>query len=101
MNDAVMGAYHRVDQGQTEARSFVFARQRAVDLRERLEHLLDRFGRESDAGVAHRNGKTTVVRAMRPHCYASAVRREFDRIGEQVHQHLLDHALVAGDFGRA
>jgi hypothetical protein len=82
-------------EGEPESRAFHALRRRA-DLPEFLEHRLLILLRDADTRVAHGNRDHAVLRRD-AHADASTVRREFEGIGKQVEQHLLDLALVGAN----
>src|SRR6058998_2908878 len=72
---------------EAEAGAVVAARERAVDLAERLERARNLLRRHADAGVADADQQVAVV-ALGRDAHLAAGGRELDRVGEQVQQRL-------------
>src|SRR6185436_10172983 len=84
-------------QGQAQAGALVLARVVRSDLAELLEDGLVVLGRDADAGVGDRDlGRAVGHRG--PDLDAAPFWRELHRVRQQVHQYLLDLALVALDL---
>ena len=67
-----------------------------ADLAEFLEHRVLILLRDADARVTHRHFRHAVPNG-RAHGHATTLRRELERIGQKIQQHLLDLALVGAD----
>src|SRR5205823_3801170 len=67
------------------------ARRRGVGLRERLKEARQRLGRHADAGVGYlKEDALAEVADLAPDAQAhAALLREFHRVADQIHQHLL------------
>src|SRR5690606_6366630 len=85
---------HALGERQAEAGSLVFAPERAVDLTERLARDPDLVLGHADAAVADADPQEPAFSDRGEHLDLAAGRRKFDGIGQQVHQYLLQHALV-------
>src|SRR5450830_1635725 len=86
-----------LDHHQTQPCALVLARERAVDLDERLEQLCLIFDADADAGIADSNLQH-VVNALRAECDSAAIRSELDGIGQQVVDNLLELAQICDDL---
>ena len=91
---------------EAEARAAVLARGRAVGLAEGLEQPPLLLRRDADAGVAHADAQAAPVRRtgpsplgrprLHPHHHL-ALRRELERVADQVRQHLPEAQGVADE----
>src|SRR5580700_10621798 len=84
-------------QRESEAGTFLFLGIVAAYLAELLKHRRLVLRRDADARITHRDDELIRV-AARAHVDPAAVRREFDRVGQQVDQDLLEFALVGGNL---
>ncbi len=79
---------------QAEAAAAVLATRRSIGLLERFENHLELVGGNADAGIAHVDTQHVVVR-RRDRQRDLAMRRELDRIRQQIAQDLRDTLAVA------
>ena len=89
-----MQVQHRLDQRQAEPGPFVLPAMRALQLPERAERLRDIVVRHADAGVHDGERERAIRLEPRGHRDVAAFGRELDGIGQEIHQHLTDAALV-------
>lgn len=80
--------------GEAEAETAVLARGRGIGLAETLEEIRKEFGSHSGAGVAHTQHEVVVV-ALQAHIDPPMRGREFDRVGQQVPDDLLESGAIA------
>jgi len=87
-----------VNNRETEPEPPMPARRRAVRLPEPIEYVRQEPGIEADAGVRHLdpNALVDLIGADRD---AAATRRELDRIGQEIPQHLLQPRGVGQNVG--
>src|SRR5579859_94755 len=79
---------------QAQPGAGVAPRQRAVDLDERIEDPVEIAFGDADAAVGHDQLQALVGPGNRADADPSAGRRELDRVGDQVQQHLLELGLI-------
>ena len=85
---------------EPEAEPAVHARGRAVGLPEALEDVRQELGRDALAGVARPTISTCEFTRRERDLHAAALRRELDRVRQQVPDDLLQPVGVAGDERR-
>src|SRR6185436_7754953 len=80
--------------GQAETETAVPSRAGSVRLQERLEHICQEVAPDADAAVAHSDFNQAIAAPERG-LNLAARRRELDRIGKQVAEHLMQSRLIA------
>src|SRR5262249_40506052 len=86
----------RLRQGKAESGALVAAAQTAVDLAEGRHGAGDVLGSNADAAVAHLDDDPAFA-ALEAQRDLAAGRREFDCVRQQVHEDLLELALIGAD----
>ena len=100
-------AVHQLDEllgnGQAQAGAAVFARRRAIGLREFLEDAGQRLGRDADAGVLHLKQHGDLLRGFAQlagaHQHLAAL-GELHRVGREVDEHLPEPERIAAQARR-
>ncbi len=87
------------DNRQTEACAFAACFRAGLHLKEFVENARQGFSRDSLPRISHAKSHK-IIKPFRRKCHLPARRREFDRVGNQVGQHLFDTLAVAKHFGQ-
>ncbi len=90
----------RLGERQAEAGAVAAAGERGLHLAEGLEHLFHLIGRNADAGIGDLDDDAGIVVDRPAQRHAAALRREFQRVGQEVEEDLLELALIGDDAQR-
>src|SRR5690242_2349232 len=97
---ATMGFDETLDDGKSKSGALVGRDDVVSSLTEVLEHALQIFRRDSDAGIGDTEGDAAIIGTTGEEGHAAIARRELDRIGKQVQQDLLERTFVAMEEGK-
>jgi hypothetical protein len=90
-----VGGHQLLDDGQAQAQAVVPPRRAGVGLAEAVEDVGEEFGLDADAGVGDADLDVRVD-PLEEHLHPAALGREFDGVGEEVPDDLLQ-AIGIGD----
>jgi hypothetical protein len=99
LDRAAVELHQVLDDGETETETTVHPGDGGVGLTESLEHVRQKLPRDPLAVVFDRDVNVRVL-ALQPHVHATALRREFHRVRQEVPADLLEAIGVAHDGPR-